>query len=760
MDGCARGLYVATAGLCAAALLTACTDANLYHRDRSPAQADRVAFSGQVCTEDPRISQFPLKVIFVVDQSNGYQRDAGMVTNTLYTDIDATNPKFDPDGDRFEAMRDIITQYQHNETVSFAIVGFGGSPRVLAPSEGSFTRNGGELEGALAALAIPQICEGPNACRDLRGALGTARSLIEGDLTDLSPGARAMTRYAIILMLSGPPSPLPEGAVYCQRAIGGPACCDPTRMDCMRDLRARICCPLGEQPCVPLDPAEPPYCCADGADCPESECVVPPSSCAMGVLVEDVRVMRESIQELGVASFNLHAIHLAAEADFDLADGIDPNDSVELLMQDIGFAGAGTFVSYSDGSAIAQSSTSLQALGLLRPQVALEAKDFIVFNFNALPSPEGQLTDTDADGLPDEDEADHGTDPANPDTDGDGITDYVEILVEFSPLSPDQPAACEDLRVGADSDLDMLTDCDEALLGTDPSLLDTDGDAMPDRLEVTMGTDYILSDWLVDSDNDGVPNGDEIRQHTDPRSSDAASHLATQYRYDVVDDGLVALVEVDQPRTISGVAIQRATGDSMAGLGWLCLGYSPAPECSGDVPWLCWLDSSERTESGGTPNCALCNPAIDDSPGQRVCLDGDGTFELPSISDGEPSEVEIEPGEFGELERRIYAEVTVAALPPRDTNEQLLVHREERNCLSFVVRNVKLAGTGPTVDLPDSGWNNIALYFAQAPQGRLTVPGLFRTALIPVRFLPPDRREPADAELVVWDDEFIRSGTF
>jgi len=217
-------------------------------------------------------------------------------------------------------------------------------------------------------------------------------------------------------------------------------------------------------------------------------------------------------------------------------------------------------------------------------------------------------------------------------------------------------------------------------------------------------------------------------------------------------------VDVEQPRTISGVAVQRISEDSAAGLGWLCLGFETAPECRGDAPWLCWIDASERNAGGGLLSCAACNPAVDDSPGVRVCLDGDGSYELPSISDGE--EVDLGRGEIEALERSLFVEIVMAAIPPRATNEQLLVQREERNCLSFTVRNVMLAGTGPTVAIPEPGWNNIALYFAQAPQGRLTVPGLFRTALIPVRFLPPDRREPFDAELLVWDDEFVSGGAF
>jgi hypothetical protein len=473
-------------------------------------------------------------------------------------------------------------------------------------------------------------------------------------------------------------------------------------------------------------------------------------------MVEDVRAMREAVEVAGAASFNLHAVHLAAEADFDLGDAVDPNDAVARLAQDLAFAGAGLFESYAEGSVVGSASHGLRALGLLRTAVELEAKDFVVFNLSSLPTAAGARTDSDGDGLPDEAEADHGTSAGAADTDGDGITDFVEVLVELSPLSPDFPAACEGLETGGDADFDFLTDCDEALLGTDPSLVDTDGDAMPDRLEVTLGTDYVVADWLADADNDGVPNGDEVRMHTDPRSSDAADHLATQYRYEVEDLGLVARIDVAQPQRLTGVEVRRAAPGTSAGLGWLCHGVEQAPECAAGAPWLCWIDPGERNEAGGSLSCHACAPGDPAAVGRRVCVDGSGTFELPSPGDG--AEVDDGTGTVITISRSLAVEATIEALPPRATNEQILVSRDERHCLSFVVRNVRLAGTGPTDDVAEAGWNHIALYFAQAPRGRLAVPGLFRLATIPVRFLPPDRREPADAELLVFDDEFVRAG--
>ena len=76
-------------GILLIVLLGACTESELYHRSRSPAQADRVSFRGEVCTEDPRISHFPLKVVLLVDQADGVDPLLGTVTGGLFSTFDA-----------------------------------------------------------------------------------------------------------------------------------------------------------------------------------------------------------------------------------------------------------------------------------------------------------------------------------------------------------------------------------------------------------------------------------------------------------------------------------------------------------------------------------------------------------------------------------------------------------------------------------------------------------------------------------------------
>ena len=91
----------------------------------------------------------------------------------------------------------------------------------------------------------------------------------------------------------------------------------------------------------------------------------------------------------------------------------------------------------------------------------------------------GGPTDSDGDGIPDDEEAEWGTDPFDPDTDDDGLTDGEEILqYKTDPLNPD-------------TDLDALKDGEEVhTYTTDPLRRDTDNGGVADGHEVIEdGTD-------------------------------------------------------------------------------------------------------------------------------------------------------------------------------------------------------------------------------------------------------------------------------
>lgn len=117
--------------------------------------------------------------------------------------------------------------------------------------------------------------------------------------------------------------------------------------------------------------------------------------------------------------------------------------------------------------------------------------------------------DTDMDGLSNADEAALGTDPNNPDSDADGVKDGQEVTDGTDPAD-------------ADSDNDGLNDGAEKTAGSDPNDADSDNDGLNDGDEVnTHGTDPLKAD----TDNDGINDKDEIDGTlgfvTDPTKADS-----------------------------------------------------------------------------------------------------------------------------------------------------------------------------------------------------------------------------------------------
>ena len=112
--------------------------------------------------------------------------------------------------------------------------------------------------------------------------------------------------------------------------------------------------------------------------------------------------------------------------------------------------------------------------------------------------------DQDNDGLPDAVEAMLNTDPTKQDTDGDGINDGDEVGKDSNaPLDKDLDGIIDALDTVDDSDTDNdgLTDAQEKKLGSDPTKVDSDGDGINDYQEIGNNLETPL-----DSDEDGILN--------------------------------------------------------------------------------------------------------------------------------------------------------------------------------------------------------------------------------------------------------------
>ena len=185
--------------------------------------------------------------------------------------------------------------------------------------------------------------------------------------------------------------------------------------------------------------------------------------------------------------------------------------------------------------------------------------------------------DTDGDGIPDWREWELGTDAYAADTDGDGIADGIEMTLGTDPLN-------------RDTDGDGLEDGVETTLGTDPKQPDSDGDGMSDGWEHQNGFDPTThndntlrtdDDASADPDGDGVTNAQEAEWGTSPSPLDLDNDGKPDGRDsdgDGVDDG-VEIVQLSDPGDASDGGVSNS-----------CVAVSfyfgdPSPSCS-EKYWL------------------------------------------------------------------------------------------------------------------------------------------------------------------------------
>jgi hypothetical protein len=388
-------------------------------------------------------------------------------------------------------------------------------------------------QGFTNAPDLTALAKKADSLTDYQGALSTAYQMISEDIVAGTAAERARSRYIIVFFSDGTPDP---------QCSASPTPCGTGECPAHQHCRATVCkddylvctVPRKDWSTAFTQPGPDPSMYPDlgeGADYNLTPQILR--------AVDDIMGLQDFYH---VGEIRLHTAFLydpeAAASPLNAPFGLDREGGVA-LMTAMAEHGMGTFTEFDSADKIDFLSINYS------PYIEENTlAGVLATNLSVIDVGDGLQPDTDGDGLTDQDEQTGGTcvgagptckDPA--DSDGDGYTDLFEErnrVSGFDPLDPKKPLTpCAPIDRN-DSDGDLLRDCEEAFLKTDPHLPDSDGDRIPDGVEFRAGMDPLdAGDAFGDLDRDGDRNLDEITAHTNPNVAPRPSYQPTRYLYDV-----------------------------------------------------------------------------------------------------------------------------------------------------------------------------------------------------------------------------------
>ena len=171
-----------------ALLVCACTDSALQPvpPPPPPVSDNLLVIRGEVCSEPPSVTPFPVKLLFVLDQSTSFQCT-------------------DPYNRRFEAVQEVIDELQVLPNAHFGFIGF--SNRTDTSETGDVGARNVFTRDANGYARFLDPAQGLGPATDYQGALASAVRVLEADMVQAGPAQRARTRYVVIFVSDGIPVP-------------------------------------------------------------------------------------------------------------------------------------------------------------------------------------------------------------------------------------------------------------------------------------------------------------------------------------------------------------------------------------------------------------------------------------------------------------------------------------------------------------------------------------------------------------------------
>lgn len=174
------------AGCLAAAVACGCTDTDVFRlSEPPPLPEDTVTVEGTYCACDPESLTFPVKILFVLD-------DSGSMAES------------DPSFRRLQAARDLIAALAAEPEIYFGVERFQDGEPFLLTTDPVFTRDRDVLGAALADAQ-----HAPAGWTPYIGALSTAITAIKSDMNE-DPIMAGRTRYIVIFLSDGEPTDEPD----------------------------------------------------------------------------------------------------------------------------------------------------------------------------------------------------------------------------------------------------------------------------------------------------------------------------------------------------------------------------------------------------------------------------------------------------------------------------------------------------------------------------------------------------------------------
>ncbi len=527
-----------------------------------PVVDDLLELDAQFCTRPAADVAFPVKLLLVVDTSGSMQ----------FTD---------QPGLRVNAVRQLMNTLRPQQNVFVSTMGFGSNvylePQINNPDDPIFISAANWQEPSFLTLK--------DVTTDYQGALNAAKQLLLLDMLRADPAELARTKYVIVFFSDG--SPDPKCCINADETVGAyggdPYGCAPEAWEAGALTPSGRYCEDAEESVFCNDNDRLDFF-RDGADQAFAGNGTPNFGAGTLTALNDLEIdsnynrsyqiegLVQDIMDLG-AQFGVGEIQLNTALLFDSGLGDDVKQIFRLnkcraasLLQSMANIGHGQFRDFENSGEIDFLSFNFTSL-----KQGFTLIDAYAHNKNALP-PGGDPSvvdfrpDSDGDGLDDDLEFNLGTDAAVADSDkqvdqlpagvppqilqdpatwGDGFDDKFEedrTDVGFDPRFQRRPIkACPatpqfDGVDRTDLDGDGLNGCEENILGTNPKLADTDGDTIPDGIEVRIGLDPTRAEDNRDDDFDGTPNLEEVRKGRDPLLPDSDREQQS-IRYELIENG-------------------------------------------------------------------------------------------------------------------------------------------------------------------------------------------------------------------------------